>query len=154
MTLDEVLTNREELVKRLKLQLSSIIIDWGLKIEAIEIKEVRVLSDTLFESMQAPFRNEQLRIAELSRLEARKAIENTSTDTEAAVRIKKAEQELEARAIEIDNQDKQQLLIHEAKLKEEDRTLKQHLQLYENENKGKVEAKKHLKKNRLLSKWN
>ena len=152
MTLNEVLTNREELVDRLQVQLSSIIIDWGLKIEAIEIKEVRVLSETLFESMQAPFRNEQLRIAELSRLEAKKVIENSSTDTEASVRIRKAEQELEARAIEIDNQDKQQLLIHEAKLKEEERLLKQHLQLYENENKEKLKQKELEKEQAIIEK--
>src|SRR3989339_433398 len=37
MILDEVLKNREVLVEKLSLQLSNVIVDWGLKIETIEI---------------------------------------------------------------------------------------------------------------------
>ncbi|MEW5818769.1 MAG: SPFH domain-containing protein [Cyanobacteriota bacterium] len=152
MILEEVLTNREVLVEKLSTQLTSIIGDWGLKIEAMEIKEVRVLSETLFESMQAPFRNEQLRIAEHSRLEAKKDIENTSTETEVAVRIRKAEQEFEARAIEIDNQDKQKKIEHQARLKEEERFLAERIKQIEYENEQKTKQKGIDKDQALLDK--
>lgn len=141
MNLDEVLTNREVLVDKLSAQLSAIIADWGLKIETIEIKEVRILSETLFESMQAPFRNEQLKHAEHSRLEAKQSIETAAAETEVAVRITKAQEELEARKIEIDNQDKQKLIEHEAMIKQEERTLKEKIKLLENQNEEKMKQK-------------
>lgn len=121
MPLDEVLTNREVLVERLFSQMNQLINDWGIKIEAIEIKEIRVLSEKLFENLQAPFRNQKLQLAEHSRLEAHKSIENTATDTEVSIRIRKAEQELEAKKIEIENQDRQKKLEHNARLQEEER---------------------------------
>lgn len=133
MTLEEVLTNREILVEKLFVQLASIIGDWGLKIEAMEIKEVRVLSETLFESMQAPFRNEQLKLAEHSRLKAKEEIENTSTETEVAIRIRKSEQELQAKEIEIDNYDKQKLYEHDAFIKEQQRKLIENIKQRENQ---------------------
>jgi hypothetical protein len=141
MTLDEVLTNREILVEKLTHQLEKIIGDWGLKIEAIEIKEVRVLSETLFESLQAPYRNEQLKIAEHSRLEVKKSIENTSIETESAIRIRKSEQELMAKEIEIDNTDKQSLMEHNARLKEEERQLKQKLTSLEYQSQSEIKQK-------------
>jgi hypothetical protein len=150
MSLNEVLTNREILVEKLTTQLQSIIGDWGLKIEAIEIKEVRVLSETLFESLQAPYRNDQLRIAEHSRLEAKKSIENTSTDTEIAIRIRKSEQELQAKGIEIENLDKQKLMEHEASIKEQERLLNQQIAILENENQAKNKQKELDKQQALL----
>lgn len=141
MNLDEVLKNREVLVEKLSAQLSAIIDDWGLKIETIEIKEVRILSETLFESMQAPFRNEQLKHAEHSRLEAKQSIETATAETEVAVRIIKAQEELEARKIEIDNQDKQKIIEHEAMIRQEERTLEQNIKYLENQNKEKMTQK-------------
>lgn len=141
MSLDNVLANRKVLVDELAMQLKEIIVDWGLKIEAIEIKEVKVLSDTLFESMQAPFRNEQLKFAEHSRLETRQSIQTAESETEAAVRIQMAENDLNAKKIEIDNQDKEKLLLHEAKLKDEQRELKEKIQTLENQNREVIKEK-------------
>lgn len=152
MTLEEVLTNREILVEKLSNQLKVIIDDWGLKIETIEIKEVRILSATLFESMQAPFRNDQLKIAEHSRLEAKKSIENAATDTDIAIRIRKSEQEFQARAIEIDNTDKQQILEHDAKIKDEERNLEEKIILLEYLNTEQIKQKELEKQQALLDK--
>lgn len=152
MILDEVLKNREVLVEKLSLQLSNVIVDWGLKIETIEIKEVRILSETLFESMQAPFRNEQLKLAEHSRLEAKQSIETATAETEVAVRIIKSQEELEARRIEIDNQDKQKIIEHEAMIRQEERTLEQNIKYLENQNKEKITQKTLEKEESLIEK--
>jgi flotillin len=77
---------------------------WGVVIDTIEIQEVRVLSESVFAAMQAPFRAELERAARQARAEADKAIaqresecarevEETRIRSELAVAERRFEQE-------------------------------------------------------------
>ncbi len=65
---------------------------WGVVIDTIEIQEVRVLSETVFQSMQAPFRAELERQAR----EARALADQKVTTREASCRRETAEAQITA----------------------------------------------------------
>jgi flotillin len=61
MTIEEVLRKRGTIILQLKNELAYIAGEWGLLIETIEIRNVKVLSKQLFAQMQAAFR-EKMRL--------------------------------------------------------------------------------------------
>ena len=58
MTMEDVLRKRGTIILRLKGELAYIADQWGLTIETIEIKNVQIMSEQLFENMQAKFRDQ------------------------------------------------------------------------------------------------
>ena len=55
MTIDDVLRKRGSIILQLKKELAYMAGQWGLLIETVEIRNVKVLSAQLFKQMQAPF---------------------------------------------------------------------------------------------------
>ena len=74
MTIEDVLRKRGTIIIQLKNELSDIASAWGLSIETIEIRNVRVLSEQLFKQMQAPFRDKMRLESEASSLETEKSL--------------------------------------------------------------------------------
>ena len=77
---------------------------WGVVVDTIEIQEVRILSETVFAAMQAPFRaglDRQARIARaeadrqsaLAESAARRDVEQATIESQAQVRARRAEAE-------------------------------------------------------------
>ena len=75
MSIEEVLRKRGTIILQLKKELEYISEEWGIAIETIEIKNVRILSKTLFDNMQAKYRNALILESETSTLETQKEIE-------------------------------------------------------------------------------
>lgn len=61
MTIEEVLRKRASIILELKRELAYITDQWGLELDTIEIKNVRILSPQVFTQLQAPYR-EALRL--------------------------------------------------------------------------------------------
>jgi flotillin len=57
MTIEDVLRKRGSIILQLKKELEYISNQWGIIIETIEIKNVKILSSQLFSNMQAKYRN-------------------------------------------------------------------------------------------------
>ncbi len=74
MTIEDVLRKRGSIILQLKRELAYIAEQWGLTIETIEIKNVRIMSGQLFANMQARFRDAMRLEAESSALETEKNI--------------------------------------------------------------------------------
>ena len=74
MTIEDVLRKRGTIIVQLKNELADIASGWGLTIETIEIRNVRVLSEQLFKQMQAPFRDKMRLESEASSLETEKSL--------------------------------------------------------------------------------
>lgn len=84
MTIEEVLRKRASIILELKRELEYITAQWGLAIDTIEIKHVRIMSKDVFTHLQASYR-EGLRLeSETSRLR---------TEQEIAVRQLKQKEE-------------------------------------------------------------
>ena len=58
-TIDDILKNREKIRKTLKQSLQPVLTGWGMWLETIEISEVAICSDTLFNNMQAKTKEEE-----------------------------------------------------------------------------------------------
>lgn len=108
LTLEQVLRQRAAMTDQLGDELAGVAERWGLAIAAIEIKSVQVLSNQLFENMQAKFRDTQRLASARSAMEtdeaiarARAADRETAAARDLAFRVAEIEREEEARRQEI-----------------------------------------------------
>jgi len=74
MTIDEVLRKRGTIILALKKELEYISTEWGIAIETIEIKNVKIMSSQLFHNMQARFRDQIRLESETSALKTNQEI--------------------------------------------------------------------------------
>jgi flotillin len=74
MAIEDVLRKRGTIILQLKNELAYIAGQWGLVIETVEIRNVKVLSTQLFAQMQAPFRDKMRLQSETSALETEKQL--------------------------------------------------------------------------------
>jgi flotillin len=143
LTIEECLTKRKEgIATELMREIAPVVsgrgrlddstdAGWGVVIDTIEIQDVRVLSATVFENMQARFRREQERQAREAELakerflrreeaEAERIIALTKLAADEEVRQKRASTEEHARLEELDSESR----VTEARLAQE-RAIKQ-----------------------------
>lgn len=119
MTIEDVLRKRGSIILELKQELAYIAEQWGLTIETIEIKNVRIMSAQLFGNMQARFRDEVRLASERSAMEAEQRI----AQLRAAQREREAAQEQEFNRRESER--KAELAAHNARAEAELAVLKQ-----------------------------
>lgn len=55
-SLEEVLRQRNKLKKKMRDELQRQFTGWGVWLESVDLKDVKISSNTLFEDLQAPFR--------------------------------------------------------------------------------------------------
>lgn len=70
---------------------------WGVVLDTIEIQDVRVLSPTVFNNMQAPYRQEQERRAREAELAREEAIKQHETENERVIALQKLASQNEVR---------------------------------------------------------
>lgn len=69
--LDDVIKNRDLLTERIDSDLKPILKGWGMWLERVDIKDVRICSRNLFSDLQAKFKTEQNKEATIKRDTAR-----------------------------------------------------------------------------------
>ncbi|MCK5538150.1 MAG: hypothetical protein KAI79_15090 [Bacteroidales bacterium] len=144
MTIEEVLRKRGSIILQLKQELEYISNQWGISIETIEIKNVKIMSEQLFHNMQAKYRDHIRLESETSALKTNQEIaehqikhneEIASLEQEAKLKEYERKNEVEKIAIEKQsainklraNENKQQELLDKHN----------ELELFENEQKNK-----------------
>jgi regulator of protease activity HflC (stomatin/prohibitin superfamily) len=104
---------------------------WGVIIDTIEIQDVRVLSSTVFENMQARFRRESERQAREAELAKERFVHREETEAERQLSLQRlaAEEEVRQKKQVADEQARLEALAVEARVAEaklaQERTLKQ-----------------------------
>ena len=128
MSVDEVLTDKAPVIEELTRRLTEVSEGrvrgsnaddegLGIKIVTVQIKEAYVSSQSLWENLQAPFRHERERIAQLSyldfqeeirrkQLETRQQAETSVAETEANIERVKQEKQTEALQVRLDEMEK------------------------------------------------
>jgi len=66
--LDDVIKNREILITKVKSELTPMMKKWGLYLERVDIKDVKICSRSLFSDLQADFKETQKKDATIKRL--------------------------------------------------------------------------------------
>ena len=107
MTIEEVLRKRGTIIVQLKKELEYISEQWGIVVDTIEIKNVRIQSKNLFDNMQAPFRNAVRLEAETNTIETEKQIEEQRIHVGDQTKIIKQQSEM------ADRERKKQLQLQE-----------------------------------------
>ncbi len=74
MTIDEALKKKEDIADKLKIQLKEIEDKWGILFDQVGIEKVKIMSDRLFEDLQAQFRDKLRLDVAKTRIEADKEI--------------------------------------------------------------------------------
>lgn len=144
MTIEEVLRKRGSIILQLKKELEYISTEWGIAIETIEIKNVKIMSEQLFHNMQAKYRDQIRLESETSALK---------TDQEIAEKQIKHQQEIalleqEAKMEEMKQQDETEKLKlnklseinklkSEQNKEQEIRSIQNNLELFEKEEENK-----------------
>lgn len=103
-SLDEILTNRNLLRDKMKKELQNQLTGWGIWLETVEFTNVRICSKTLFEDLQAEFRQEEHLKAEKVRMETTNTI--TERQLDADLKIKKSQADNETQKLISDNSQK------------------------------------------------
>lgn len=107
MTIEEVLRKRGTIILQLKRELEYISEQWGIVVDTIEIKNVKIQSKTLFENMQAQFRNSVRLEAETNSIETERQIEEQRIHIGDQTKIIKQQSEI------ADRERKKQLQLQE-----------------------------------------
>ena len=100
MTIEETLRKRETMIAGLKEQLILVVEAWGISVETIEIRDVYIESETLFENMQAPYRQEVRLDAETVTLETDEKIANEKLRSEESIARQRAETQTRTKIFE------------------------------------------------------
>ncbi|HNV47439.1 MAG TPA: SPFH domain-containing protein [Spirochaetota bacterium] len=93
MTIDEAMKKKEDIAERLKAQLKEVEGQWGIVFDQVGIEKVRIMSNKLFEELQAQFRDRLRLDVERTRI---------ATDQEIATEQSTMKEKTELKAIETD----------------------------------------------------
>lgn len=93
----DVLTQREALRDKVREVMMQQIKGWGVWVEAVEIADVRICSNSLFQDLQAEYRHRIRRTAEEARLETERGIKESALAHEVRMAKAQAEAETEKR---------------------------------------------------------
>lgn len=92
---------RNKLKEKLKKELQTQLTDWGIWLESVDLKDVRISSNTLFEDLQAPFRLETNLKAEHIRLKTSEKMREKTLSSEYNLNQARQENSTEVQKIRI-----------------------------------------------------
>ncbi len=92
-TIQEVITNREEMRNKIRVSMQEVVKGWGVWLETVEITDVVILSQNLFEDLQTPFRQEAHKRAEKIRMSTAREIEQQKIAQETELARQRADAE-------------------------------------------------------------
>lgn len=110
MNVEECLRRRkEEIASALKTEVARVVAGtsegaWGVEIVTIDILDVYIQDEELFRSIQAKFKAEKKREAELAALEASQAVEMAGIQRAAKLDMEKHHQQVQADALELERE--------------------------------------------------
>eukprot|EP01002_Notosolenus_urceolatus_P002817 NODE_1740_length_1315_cov_71.873618_g1449_i0.p1 GENE.NODE_1740_length_1315_cov_71.873618_g1449_i0~~NODE_1740_length_1315_cov_71.873618_g1449_i0.p1 ORF type:complete len:368 (+),score=108.69 NODE_1740_length_1315_cov_71.873618_g1449_i0:80-1105(+) len=92
-SMDEILKKRSELRQKIRQEFQAQVTGWGVWLETVEITEVRILSQTLFNDLQERFRQASHREAENIRMESQREIDSKRVQQDLVAAKEKADAE-------------------------------------------------------------
>lgn len=105
-TIDQILKNRQSIREDVKKELNKNINGWGVWLETVEITDVKIMSNSLFENLQTEFRERQRQRAEI-----------ISMRVDSEMREKRLAQALDFANKDAENETKKQIIKSNEQLK-------------------------------------
>ena len=94
-SINEILSQREMIRQTLKKGIMDAVSGWGMWVETVELTDVKICSRTLFEDLQAKFRQETNLTAERTRLETKQKITEERLQSELVLSEKRVKGEMD-----------------------------------------------------------
>jgi len=103
MTIQDVITQRKLLRESLTSEMMEVVKGWGMWLETVEVTDVRILSQSLFDNMQMQFREETRRTAERLQMVVQQEIDQQKLKNQDALQQQRAtmKQVLERENVEL-----------------------------------------------------
>ncbi|MHA1912055.1 MAG: SPFH domain-containing protein [Candidatus Kariarchaeaceae archaeon] len=89
MTLEQILRERSIIIESIMSEVTPIVDSWGVSIETVEVRDVTVVNQDLFNDLQAPFENKKRRTAQEISISTERDIQEMAI--EKGLKIAKAE---------------------------------------------------------------
>lgn len=102
MTIMDILRNRDKIKTEIQQTLQGTMSGWGMKIDTVEISNVRIKSHDLFKNMQTEFREEKNLIAEQIRSETENKIRNDKLSRDQKYNIAYRQHETETSKMQLE----------------------------------------------------
>lgn len=149
MTIEEVLRKRGSIILQLKKELEYISDQWGIAIETIEIKNVKIMSEQLFKNMQATFRDAVRLESETSALKTEEEISQKKLEHKERMALleQEAQRKEAARKAELE----QLALKHQSELAQRSLNETKTQKILESNSKVEVAEQDDVNKRRLLA---
>lgn len=90
-TINDILKNRTVLRKKIRDEMFTVVKGWGIWLETVEITDVRISSGSLFKDLQASYREEQNRKAEVFTMQIDSQLQEIRNSNQIIVDQKQAE---------------------------------------------------------------
>jgi hypothetical protein len=90
-SMDEILRNRNILREKIREEMFTVVKGWGIWLETVEITDVKISSSSLFKDLQAPYREDQNRKAEVYTMQINSELQVIRNDNQIVVEQKQAE---------------------------------------------------------------
>ncbi len=103
MNIDDALKKKDEITNNLKTQLKTIEEKWGIIFDQVGIKKVRIMSNNLFENLQAQFRDKLRLEVSKTKLDTDKKISSDEIAKEEEINKEKLESEKKINIIQLNN---------------------------------------------------
>eukprot|EP00484_Ammonia_sp_Unknown_P017091 CAMPEP_0197027210 /NCGR_PEP_ID=MMETSP1384-20130603/7163_1 /TAXON_ID=29189 /ORGANISM="Ammonia sp." /LENGTH=364 /DNA_ID=CAMNT_0042456021 /DNA_START=26 /DNA_END=1120 /DNA_ORIENTATION=- len=93
LEINQVITQRKKVRDGIVGEMQEIVSGWGIWLETVEITEVKILSGSLFNDLQQPFRSSSREMAENIKIESQFKIDNLRTEKDIETRLMRQKQE-------------------------------------------------------------
>jgi hypothetical protein len=127
MSIDEALKQKEEIAKKLKSQLTKIEENWGLIFDQVGIESVKIMSNKLFEELQAQYRDHLRLDVSKNRIYTDREIakeENSIREKNEMERLE-TDKKLDLVSIENETKVKESELLKDQKIEDKEREIKE-----------------------------
>ncbi|GIQ81406.1 hypothetical protein KIPB_006425 [Kipferlia bialata] len=91
LTIQEVIQNRKLVRDAIREEMQAVVGGWGVWLETIEVTDVRVLSSSLFNNLQTPYRQETRQTSERIKRETDSVLEAERVESELALSKQRAD---------------------------------------------------------------
>jgi len=141
MTIQDVITQRRMMRNKLTEGMMEIVKGWGIWLETVEVTDVRILSQSLFNNMQSRFREDTRRTAEKLHMKVQQEIDSERLKNDMQLQTTRAAREQELETIRI--QHARDLANSRANAQRERSVHKMQQELKENQAKAALEEQQH-----------
>ena len=147
LSIHEVVAQRKKVRSSIISEMQELLSGWGIWLETVEVTEVKILSRTLFNDLQQPFRSETQKTAEQIRITTENQLQEERVLAQAKMNKIRNEKDTETQIMKSQlrlkqEQQEQKVIEEREKIKRNNIELKKQTAILQTESDAEIQAKK------------